>query len=120
MCLLDSDKNTTCFKVKLRIEPDVLERPKDISWTLGTCSNDRVYHPLDGDDYDQQCCLATGTHDLLCKESTGIGWTFGGGSLRAIEKGYIAVGVTKYCETFTGDKIPPRFAMANKVHVLGK
>ena len=118
MLLLVSGKNSTCFEVTLRIEPDVLNRPKDISWTLGTCSSDRSYS-TEGGEYEQQCCLAIGTYDLLCMESTGIGWNFGGESSEVITKGYIEVGVTRYCENFT-EASSSTFAMATKVHVLGK
>ena len=117
--MLGSGKNTTCFEVTLSITQDSFERPKDISWTLGSCSSERSYDPTDDGEYKQECCLATGTHDLLCKESTGIGWTFSGNSTEEIESGYIEVGVTRYCENFT-QTYPPRFAMANKVHILGE
>ena len=61
----------------------------EINWSLDNCSGNGSY----GNDnrYTDQCCLAAGTHNLICQDSYGDGW----------HGGFIEFDGNRYCDDFT-------------------
>ena len=58
------------------------------SWSLGTCSSEKLYDPYNY--YIQECCLNEGLHTLKCMDSKGDGWA----------GGFIRIQGNRYCEDF--------------------
>ena len=59
------------------------------TWTFGDCKSSHKYN-WDAV-YTEECCQPEGTYELDCTDSYGDGW----------HGGYIEIGGTKYCESFT-------------------
>ena len=79
-----------CVTMSLRT-PD--SAGNEASWSLGTCTNDQWAKGFYSNSkiYNSICCLDTGYHTLVCKDSYGDGWP----------AGYLEINGHTYCNHFT-------------------
>ena len=80
--------NNVCFDVELTTK----SWANEISWSIGSCSNNRVYNNYNS--YTQKCCLTPGQQTLTCKDKYGDGW----------HGGFIEIYGRRYCQDFTSGK----------------
>ena len=83
--------------VCIDVEMSTKKRGRDISWSFGTCNNDRTYGS--NNDYTQTCCFSTSptrwVYQLDCKDAGGNGW----------RGAYITINGKEYCKDFSSGAI---------------